>query len=76
MLKTSLNDRESRKPQRTHKMRETSNDSTCKIFTFRNIYRCKSTMFRSLILETCGDACGSIKETFYLERLSRQRRPF
>ena len=49
-------------------MRETSNDSTCKIFTFRNIYRCKSTSSskRDLVAHVVLQ-----KKILYLERLLR-----
>ena len=45
--KTSLNGRERRILQRTHKMWVNSNGFTCKMFIFCNIYRYKSTIFLS-----------------------------
>ena len=47
MAKQALNGRERQKLQRTYKMWVSSVDFTCKMFIFRNIYHCESTIFRA-----------------------------
>ena len=47
MVKQASNCRNRQKSQQTHGMWVSFIDFTCKLFIFRNIYRCKSTIFRS-----------------------------